>query len=201
MDGGNIEERLTTSDNNQTPGSFSPNDGQLIFSEINLATGADLWVLTLDSGRKLSEFRRVPSSDNGATISRDGRWLAYTSDQSGQPEIYVLPFPGPGGKNFQISTDGGSEPVWSRDGSHLYYRNGDKMMAVDITTQPDFKATSPRFLFVGQYEFTDTGRSGYDVAEDGRFLMVQPVEPEQPATQINLVLHWFEELKHLASGN
>jgi hypothetical protein len=71
------------------------------------------------------------------------------------------------------------------------------MMSVDVSTLPD-KPLSPQFLFEGKYETSDTGRPGYDVNEDGRFLMVQPLEPEQPATQINVVLHWFEELKRIA---
>jgi hypothetical protein len=107
----------------------------------------------------------------------------------------VQPFPGPGAKT-QISTEGGAEPVWARNGRELFYRNGDKMMAVDITTQPSITAGSPRLLFEGRYEFSGNGDSGYDVSLDGqRFLMIQPVEPEQPATQINVVLNWFEELK------
>jgi hypothetical protein len=96
---------------------------------------------------------------------------------------------------------GGTEPVWSHDGNQLFYRNGNKMMAVDVMTQPDFKTSTPRFLFEGQYEFSDTGRAGYDVDSDGRFLMIQPVEPAQPATQINVVLDWFRELKRLAPRN
>jgi serine/threonine-protein kinase len=199
VDGGDAEERLTTGENNQTPGSFSLEDKQMAFGEIDLASGGDIWVLPMDESHKPSGFRRVPPSEFSPTISPDGNWLAYTSNESGRREIWVLPFPGPGGKKIQISTDGGAEPVWSRKKHELYFRNGDKMMAVDVSKLPD--AGAARLLFEGQYTFSDTGRAGYDVAEDGRFLMVQPVEPEQPATQINLVLHWSEELKRLAPGN
>ena len=199
-DGGSAEQRLTTSDNSQTPGSFSLYDKQLAFIEIDLANGADIWVLNLDEKPKPTEFRRLPPFEIGAVISPDGRWLAYSSNESGRREIWVLPFPGPGGKKIQISTDGGTEPVWSRSRPELYFRNGNKMMAVDVSNLPDRVGTA-RVLFEGQYTFTDTGRAGYDVAKDGRFLMVQPVEPEQPATQINLVLDWFDELKRIAPGN
>ena len=199
-DGGSTEQQLTTSDNSQTPGSFSVDGKQLAFFEIDLTSGGDIWVLTLGEDRKPTEFRRVPASEFGPVISPDGHWLAYTSNESGRREIWVLPFPGPGGKKIQISTDGGSEAVWSRSRPELYFRNGNKMMAVDISSLPD-KVGPARVLFEGQYTFSDTGRAGYDVAKDGRFLMVQPVEPEQPNTQINLVINWFEELKRLAPAN
>jgi serine/threonine-protein kinase len=194
VDGSGEEERLTRSDNLQTPGSWAPDGRQLSFSDIDLATGSDNWILSVDGERKPKVLLKTTASEAGARFSPDGRWLAYSSDESGTREIYVRPFPGPGGKH-QISTDGGTEPVWSRDGRQLYYRKGDKMMAVNVATRPGFIAGSPRFLFGGQYQVSDTGRAGYDVASDGRFLMVQPVEPEQPATQINFVINLFEELK------
>ncbi|HXW63062.1 MAG TPA: hypothetical protein VEJ45_10715 [Candidatus Acidoferrales bacterium] len=109
-------------------------------------------------------------------------------------------YPGPGGK-WLISTDGGTEPVWNRNGRELFYRNGDKMMAVDISTQPSFAAGKPRQLFERRYLPNPLGlaRANYDVSRDGqRFLMLKPVQQEQAApTQINVVLNWSEELKSL----
>ncbi len=108
----------------------------------------------------------------------------------------MQPYPGPGGK-WQISTEGGTEPVWNPNGRELFYRSGNKMMAVDISTQPGFAAGKPRVLFQGRYEPTPATAPNYDVAPDGqRFLMLKPNEPEAAApTQINVVLNWFEELK------
>jgi serine/threonine-protein kinase len=128
-------------------------------------------------------------------FSSDGHWLAYVSDESGHREIYVQPYPGPG--KWQISTEGGTEPVWNHNGRELFYRSGDKMMAVDIATQPSFTAGKPRMLFEGQYLPTTTTPPNYDVSADGqRFLMLKSVEQAQTApTQINVVLNWFEELK------
>ncbi len=105
-------------------------------------------------------------------------------------------YPGPGGK-WQISTEGGTEPVWNPNGRELFYRSGDKMMAVDIATQPGFAVGKPRMLFEGQYEPTPATFPNYDVSPDGqRFLMLKPTEQAQAApTQINVVLNWFEELK------
>ena len=128
-------------------------------------------------------------------FSPDGHWLAYVSNESGRFDVYVQPFPGPGGKR-QISTEGGNEPVWSRNGEELFYRNGNQMMAVEITTEPSFSAGTPRLLFEGAFRRGSVLRADYDVTPDGqRFVMLQQGGPDSGATQINVVLNWFEELK------
>ncbi len=107
----------------------------------------------------------------------------------------MQPFPGPGGKR-QISTEGGQEPVWAGNGRELFYRNGDRMMAVEITTEPTFSASTPRLLFEGSFLRSAGFPAFYDVTPDGqRFVMLQQVGPDSGATQINVVLNWFEELK------
>jgi eukaryotic-like serine/threonine-protein kinase len=194
-DGSGRLERLTTSEYLQAAHSWSP-DGQLLaFIEVNPTTKIDIWVLRL-SDHKAQPFLRTPFNEGGPRFSPDGRWLAYVSDESGRAEIYVQPYPGPGGK-WQISTEGGREPVWNPNGRELFYRSGDKMMAVDVTTQPSFTAGKPRVLFKGQYVPTVTTPANYDVSPDGqRFLMLKPVEQaEAAATQISVVQNWFEELK------
>ena len=138
------------------------------------------------------QLKRVSS----IAASPDGGWLAYQSDESGRGEIYVRPFPGPGGK-WLISTEGGTQPVWARNGRELFYRNGDKMMAAAVETEPVFAAVKPKLLFEGHYE---TGiypsLPNYDVSPDGRrFLMIKSSEQETAATQINVVLNWLEDLK------
>jgi len=131
-------------------------------------------------------------------FSPDGRWLAYASDESGRQEIYVRPFPGPGGKS-QISTEGGTEPVWARNGQELFYRNGDKMMAAAVETKPVFAAAKPKLLFEGHYETAVfVFEPNYDAASDGkRFLMVKASEQESALTQLNVVLNWSDELRRL----
>jgi eukaryotic-like serine/threonine-protein kinase len=197
-DGSGGLQRLNTSAYNQTPSNWSP-DGQLLaFEEINPTTGPDIWVLQL-SDRKAQPFLRTPFNEDAPRFSPDGRWLAYVSDESGHDEIYVQPYPGSGGK-WQISTEGGTEPIWNRNGKELFYRSGDKMMAVDIATQPSFGAGKPHMLFHGDYVPTAIKMPYYDVSPDGQhFLMIKPVDQEQAAapTQINVVLNWFEELKRL----
>ncbi|PYV74084.1 MAG: hypothetical protein DMG97_09650 [Acidobacteria bacterium] len=104
-------------------------------------------------------------------------------------------YPASGGK-WQISTEGGTEPVWNRNGRELFYRNGDKMMAVDIAAQASFTAGKPHMLFEGRYELPPGTTPNYDVSPDGqRFLMIKPSETGETTTQINVVLNWFEELK------
>jgi eukaryotic-like serine/threonine-protein kinase len=194
-DGSGSLEKLATSDFINVPVSFSP-DGQLLaFHEANPTTGEDILVLRL-SDRKVQPFLRTSFNEADPRFSPDGRWIAYMSDESGHSEIYVQPYPGPGGK-WQISTDGGTEPVWNRNGQELFYRNGNKMMAVEITTQPSFALGKPRMLFEGPYVLATVPVSNYDVSPDGRrFLMVKPTEQTQAVpTQINVVLNWFEELK------
>jgi len=194
-DGNGGMERLTTGEYRQSPNSWSP-DGQLMaFIEVNPNTGYDIWILRL-SDRKAQPFLRTPFNEGAPRFSPDGRWLAYTSDESGRPEVYVQPYPGPGGK-WQISTEGGTEPVWNPNGRELFYRSGDRMTAVDIATQPSFAAGKPQMLFEGQYAPSPVMFPNYDVTLDGQhFLMLKSIGQEQTApTQINVVLNWFEELK------
>ncbi len=206
-DGSGAAERLTTSEDAQWESSWSPNGQVLAFSESDPTTGLDIWVLSLEgdpstplgAGRKPQPFLQTPSNEGGGMFSPDGRWLAYVSDESGRNEIYVRPFPGPGGK-LQISTEGGTEPMWPRNGRELFYRNGDKMMAAAVETRPAFAAAKPKLLFEGHYE---TGvfafQPNYDVASDGqRLLMLKASEQESAATQINVVENWSEELRRLA---
>jgi len=163
--------------------------------ENNPTTGYDIWVLRL-SDHKAQPFLRTPFNESVPRFSPDGHWLTYVSNESGRYEIYVQPYPGPGGK-WQISTEGGTEPTWNPNGRELFYRNGNKMMAVDIVMQPSFAAGKPRVLFEGRYELSPATTPNYDVSLDGqRFLMLKPNEQEaSPPARINVVLNWFEELK------
>jgi serine/threonine protein kinase/Tol biopolymer transport system component len=198
----------TTADILNIPYSWSP-EGQLTFVKVVPTSGAEFWVLQTSSGSgKVRTAQRVAvqvrNPDGAPQLSPDGRWLAYAADDdSGRREIYVQPYPGLGGK-FQISTGGGNEPQWSRDGRELFYRSGNKMIAVAIATEAGFVAGKPTPLFEGNYASGLAGwvRANYDVSKDGRFLMIKPAnQGREPLTQINVVLNWSEELKRLVPTN
>jgi eukaryotic-like serine/threonine-protein kinase len=193
-DGSGAAEALTDGNlsSNDIPGSFSP-DGQAM-AIVEATPTQSVWVLQLRD-RKAQVFERGQTNETAPRFSPDGHWIAYTSSESGRPEIYVRPYPGPGGK-YQISTEGGTEPMWNPKGRELFYRTGNKMMAVDVSTQPGFSAGKPRLLFEGAYVPTPRSFPNYDVAPDGqRFLMLKATDQAQAQTQIHLVLNWFEELK------
>jgi eukaryotic-like serine/threonine-protein kinase len=194
-DGSGGLERLTTSDHVDIPSSWSPNGRMLAYSEVGAPDGYDIWVLRL-SDRKAQPFLRTKFNEAAAQFSPDGNWVAYASDESGRNEIYVQPYPGPGRK-WQISTVGGREPLWNRNGRELFYRNGNKMMAVEITLKPSFSPGTPKVLFEGQYQsLPGISTPNYDVSSDGqRFLMLKADQQDTSARQINVVLNWFEELK------
>jgi Tol biopolymer transport system component/predicted Ser/Thr protein kinase len=189
-DGSGGTERLATSDRQQVASSWSPDGQTLAFEQIDPGTGFDLFVYRLKD-RKVETFLQTRFNEIAPQFSPDGRWLAYVSDESGRNEVYVQPYPGPGGK-WQISTEGGTEPVWARNGE-LFYRNGDKMMAVGTTTKANFSANTPKVLFEGHYATYNT-MPAYDVTPDGqRLLLAKPAE--QGPQEISVVLNWFEELK------
>jgi Tol biopolymer transport system component len=191
-DGSGEPERLFEDDHRGGVASFSP-DGQLLtFNRRAPDTGLDLWVRSLNGTQAPQLFLRTRFTEVGSKFSPDGRWISYVSDESGQYEVYVRPYPGPGGK-WQVSTQGGGEQMWSRDGSELFYRNGNRWMVVAVNLQPEFKAGTPQLMFEGAY--VDVGGASFDVTADGqRFLLLEPAE-QSPVTHLNVVLNWFEEVK------
>ncbi len=196
-DGSGTEEQLLTSRNWIYPTSWSPDGRYLAFGELDPTTGFDILILPMEGDRKPTPFERTPFREWFAEFSRDGRFLAYESNESGRSEIYVRPFPGPGGK-WQISTDGGVRPEWSRDGRELFYLNGDRLMRVPVDTAHAFSAGLPeRILSCGCYE---SGRY-YEVGPDGRhFFFIRNAEAVSPITRINMVFGWRGELERRARG-
>jgi eukaryotic-like serine/threonine-protein kinase len=170
-DGSGPAERLTTSANVQGALAWSPDGKTLVFVEQGPTD--DVWILPLDGDRKPRPFLHGPFNESQARLSPNGCWLAYVSDESGREEVYVVPFPGAGAR-WPISTDGGSEPRWARNGRELFYRNGDRMMAVTVTSDTTFSATKPRLLFEAKALLGES--MTYDVTPDGEFLMIEPGE-------------------------
>src|SRR5262249_12095065 len=141
------EEALLKSSMDLYPTDWSRDGKLLLYTAVDPKSGRDLWVLPLDGERKPIPYLQTPFDEAQGQFSPDGRWVAYTSTDSGRPEIYVQPFPASGGK-WQISTAGGVTPRWRADGKELFYISLDrKLMAVDITAAAKFEAGIPRPLF------------------------------------------------------
>ena len=180
------------------PTTFPDRGRQMVstwFSRYDVQGGRQIWIYS-PKDRNVAPFEpNPPHYETAPQFSPDGRWIAYASPESGRSEIYVRPFPGPGGK-WQISTEGGGEPVWNPKGHELFYRSGKKLMLVDYEAGQSFSAGKPRVLFEGPYVPTPRSFPDYDVSPDGqRFLMLKPAEDQQPASQIVVVQNWVEELK------
>jgi dipeptidyl aminopeptidase/acylaminoacyl peptidase len=177
------------------PASWSPDGQSIAFVEMNRNTGTDIWLLELKDTPSVMPYLVTPFEEHSAQISPDGRWLAYISNESGQEEVYVQPFPRPGRK-WTISSAGGVEPRWSPDGKELYYRSAAEMMAVSVDTVQGFVAGSPRVLFEDTFQTSSLGVANYDVAPEGdRFLLVQNSEKSSEPAQLKVVLNWTEELQ------
>jgi hypothetical protein len=158
--------------------------------------GADLWLLPLDGDRKPIPYLQSPFNEATGQFSPDGRWMAYASNESGQPQIYVQAIPASGAKS-QISTAGGDQPRWRRDGKELFYVSADqKLMAVPVKTGAVFEIGSPQPLFEIQPVYPPlTGRFAYQPTADGqRFLVTAPVSGAA-TPPITVVLNWQAGLK------
>jgi Tol biopolymer transport system component len=181
----------------KSPAAFTPDGKYLVFSQAGETTGWDLWLLPLTGDRTPVPYLRTPFAETTAAISPDGRWLAYDSDETGAPEIYVQSFPVPG-ERHRVSARGGISAQWSKDGRELlvwsssqaYYGFG-PVFSVDVQTTPTFKTTSaPRVLFTPRQDVTGLAAA----ADLKRFLAAVPVEGASPAS-IVVMLNWQAALK------
>jgi hypothetical protein len=137
-------------------------------------------------------------SEHPAGLSPDGRWVVFGSNETGRREVYVQPVQKSGAKR-QVSTNGGAQPLWSRDGGEIFYRDGDRMIAVAVKTESDrVRLDPPVVLFEGEFARGTFRFTAYDATRDGdRFLMLQPVAGGRVTQEIIVVLNWHEELKRL----
>ncbi len=184
------------------PSSWSPSGETLALA---VRRGDDLnsgiWLLSLSDGGEPTEFQASESEESSAMFSPDGQWIAFSSDQSGRTEVYLKRADGTGGLE-SVSVDGGAEPTWSHDSTEIFFRNGNKMMSAAVElTGTDIRLGTPGLLFEGR--FLPTGpthmRRNYDVAADGRFLMIQR-ETDLTPTELKVVLNFGEELRRLVPG-
>jgi len=200
-DGTGEPERLLESDRIQMPLTFAP-DGRLLFSADVPGHGRDIHALSMDGSHRVEPILYGVATEGEADVSPDGRWIAYESDESGQFEIYVRPYPAAyGGSRWPISDGGGKTPLWSRDGRELFYRDFDgAMWAASVALTPTFTPGPAVKLFENANYFSGPGSSlsgrTYDLSLDGsRFLMIK--QPASEAAALVVVLNWFEDLKRL----
>jgi len=206
-DGSGDAERLTTAEEGieHEPNSWSPDGRTLSFARLDTSTMRGIWTLAPDGETEPEPFYDLSDSNQSrAMFSPNGNWLAYWSTESGTNEVYVQPFPAVPGVRHRITQNTGAMPLWSPDGSELFYRPSPNptvpvLNVVGIGTEPAFSFTSERQLPVQGF-LTFGSRRDYDIEPSGeRFVMVFPADldnlEEAARPQINIVLNWFEELK------
>jgi Tol biopolymer transport system component len=178
-----------------TPSSVSPDGKTLLFERHGPTGAAGAYTIPLEGSGKAQAVLQSNFGQMQATYSPDGHWMVYTSNESGRDEIYVQPFPGPGGK-WLLSADGGAYPRWAQNGREIFFRSEDRMMSVPVETQPTFKVGTARMLFRGG-GYVALGN--YDVAPDSQhFLMIKEKEAPASAKELNIILHWTDELRRRA---
>ncbi len=193
-DGSGPEDTLWSGPEHVHVSMYAPDGQWLLFEKQTVETSTDIWLVSLDGSG--TERLVVGSAFNeyDARLSPDGRWLAYTSDESGISQVYVQPFPDLDAR-FPISTSGGSEAVWARDGRRLFYRSDTTMWAVSVEPGETFEAGVPEPLFEDRYARKAASHTGYDVGRDGRFLVIGDDSPQNET--MTVILNWTEELKRL----
>ena len=190
-------------DNSQVfPTSFSSDGTRLVvYGDPDGSQVDDIGIVSLEGGADsaVAPLLDTTFNERNAQVSPDGRWLAYESDESGQLEVYVRPFPDIDSGRWQVSTDGGTQPVWARSGGELFYRSGDAVMSVPVEASASFVSRNPEVLFEGP----SLGGRNYDVSPDGqRFLMLKlgtsgTDAQDTPPARFTVVENWFEELRRL----
>ena len=177
------------------PTDWSPDGETMLISDGSW----NIFTLPADGQGQPTEWLATPFREHGAMFSPDGRWIVYASDESGLDEIYASAYP-ERGERYIISTTGGAEPIWSPAGDEIFYRDGDRVMAVAVETEPAFVPGQPEVQFEGrQYQMkpAHSGSRNYDVTPDGqRFLMIERQQTGE-RIPIHVTLNWFEELKRL----
>jgi hypothetical protein len=195
-DGTGVVERLSGSPNMQSSTAMSPDGTRLVVGELRPATGLDLMMIPLQPRGPAVPLIETKFNELNAEFAPKGQWLAYESNESGREEVYVRPFPSVEGGKWQVSTSGGRTPIWSRDGRELFYLSSDnRLMGVRIEPGTSWRTTPPAQVLQSRYFEAGTGSPRtFDVARDGRFLMIKQDSSNAPHNLV-VVQHWLEELQ------
>jgi dipeptidyl aminopeptidase/acylaminoacyl peptidase len=188
-------ERLTSSENLQVAGSWSSDGQTLAFVEQDPTKGRDIRLMA-PTDRSPRPWLESMFEEGAPRFSPDGLWLAYVTNESGRHEVYLRPFAGSRGTQ-QVSSGGGTEPVWARDGRGLFYRQGDRMMEVRLAGGgADLQAGRPQALFESPFGKGSIDAANYDVTQDGqRFLMVQNDQQSSTSTMFHVLINWVGSLR------
>jgi dipeptidyl aminopeptidase/acylaminoacyl peptidase len=198
-DGSTEEEMLLTSTTTNWPDDWSKDGRFIIYENVDPKTRFDLWILPIDGDKKPVPYLRTQFNEAHSRFSPNGRWVAYVSDESGRGEVYVRSFPAEKGGKWQVSTSGGDQPTWRRDGGELFFMAPDrKLMSVKVDTDSfEFKAALPIPLF--QTSSPSIGltssRNHYLVSASGDKFLVNNILQETASTPITVVLNWTAEMK------
>ena len=196
--GGGADEVVVKSDFKKIPNDWSADGKLILYQELNPKAAYDLWTFSIPEHRPFP-FLQTAFDERQGRFSPDGRWIAYSSNESGTWEVYVQSFPSSGGKS-QVSTNGGGQPQWRRDGRELFYLSADrKLMAVEVSTSgPSFGAGPPKELFllrIPPIGLTGGPRNFYAAAGDGQRFLVNALVGDPAAYQTTVVLNWTADLK------
>jgi Tol biopolymer transport system component len=169
----------------------------MAFVEIHPSRHEDIWLLPLDGSRQPQELVATDAAERDAKFSPDGHWLAYVSDETGRDEIFVRPIGTSGGRK-QLSSGGGTTPVWAPNGRALFFVKGDQLATIPVGGQGDFGHDQILFK-VPKFEDLQVDSRGaiYDIMPDGQHFVFELVSgSSSPTTHYNLVLNWFTELRN-----
>ena len=199
VDGTGAEEELHAGDRHGRPIAISPDGKHIVLERSTPESAYDLTLLSI--GGSDTPLLNTPSDERNASISPDGRWMAYDSNKSGQSQVYVKPFPNVGDAEYQVSSEGGRTPLWSPKGNELFFVSRSALMATTVQLTPAFKRGTTTTLFAAGSRILDgrllgnTGRT-FDVSRDGqRFLMMKDASADTPRPGIIVVQNWFQELQ------
>jgi serine/threonine-protein kinase len=195
-DGGGNEEVIWQLELHAHLRDWTPDGKSLIIEIVDPKTNNDIWRLDLEGQPKATPIVQTPFNEHNSRLSPNGQWLAYSSNVSGRDEIYVQQYP-QGGSRLTVTTNGGDQPVWARDGRTIFFRANSGVYAIDFVAGIEPKVSNVRLLFPDRFDNPQAGNhTGYDAFPDGRLLMLQSTKDEENArTKLVFEFNWLEQLK------